>query len=208
MNPEQKKEILNNANSKCRKCGYYSPLGEGIEINKNFNVVLCNICNTFAPETLEKFNQYVDEKVEWQNLDTFRNSGVNRSSHSVHKNGMIAKSKEGMLMARPAFGYDVKNGQLVVNQETSETVREIFKSFLAGTSLNQIAKRYGISVNGIKKILKNFTYIGKMKFASQISQGNHKAIISPELFNQVQQRFEELAKKRTIEPDSQVESTN
>ena len=60
--------------------------------------------------------------------------------------------------------------------------------------MNQISKQYGLSVNGIKKILKNFTYIGKVKFNSQISQGSHKPLISAELFNRVQQKFEDKGK--------------
>jgi site-specific DNA recombinase len=195
MNAEQKKIILEKADSKCKKCSYYSPLGEGLEINKNFKEVLCSICNTFAPDDENKFNQYLNEKIDWQILETFRNSGTNKASHSPHKKGMIDKAKNGMLMARPAYGYDVKKGQLVINPETSEHVRDIFKLFMEDMSLNQISKNYGISVNGIKKILKNFTYIGKVKFDRQISQGSHKSIISSEIFNQVQRKFDEKEKK-------------
>lgn len=198
MNEEQKRGILEKAEFRCNKCGFYSPMGKGLEINPDFNIVLCNVCSIFAPGEVEKFDHYVQEKLEWQNLETFRNSGMNRASHSPHKNSMIAKSKQGMLMARPAFGYDVKKGQLIVNPETSETVRDIFKSFLAGTSLNQISKRFGISLNGIKKILKNFTYLGKIKFDNQILQGNHAPIISSDIFNQAQSCFEEIYKKRKI----------
>jgi hypothetical protein len=57
-------------------------------------------------------------------------------------------------------------------------------------SLNKIAQLHNMSVNGIKKILKNFTYIGKIKFDNQILQGNHPAIIPTELFNDVQRKFE------------------
>jgi len=61
-------------------------------------------------------------------------------------------------------------------------------------SLNKLAKKYNFSVNGIKKILKNFTYIGKVKFSGQIIDGEHEPIISPTLFNKVQNKLEE--KKR------------
>jgi site-specific DNA recombinase len=93
-------------------------------------------------------------------------------------------------MARPPFGYKVKNGELIVHDEDSENVRLIFQEFADGKSLNQLAKTYNLSVNGIKKILKNFSYLGKIKFDNQIHQGSHKSIISPELFNRVQSRFE------------------
>ena len=38
-------------------------------------------------------------------------------------------------------------------------------------------------------------HIGKVKFDSQIMQGNHQPIIQSELFNSVQQRFENLGKR-------------
>lgn len=194
MEEALKKQLFEQSGFKCKKCNYYSPLGSGLEVNTRFNCVLCSVCNTFAPQELAKFNQYVNEKIGWQELDTFRKFGTNRGSHLPHKNGMIFKAKEGMLMARPAFGYDVVDGKLIINSENSEVVREIFNLFLEGLSLNQISKRYNISVNGIKKILKNFTYIGKIKFNSQIHQGNHQSIISPELFNKVQLRFDNKVK--------------
>ena len=103
---------------------------------------------------------------------------------------MIERSKQGLLVARPPFGYKVENGNLVIDNENSENVRLIFKEFSAGKSLNQISQVYGISVNGLKKILKNFTYLGKIKFNGQIVQGKHSPLISSELFNEVQARFE------------------
>jgi DNA invertase Pin-like site-specific DNA recombinase len=111
---------------------------------------------------------------------------------------MLEKSKQGKIVARPPFGYKMENGNLIEDMENSENVRLIFKEFAEGNSLNQIAKTYGISVNGIKKILKNFAYLGKVKFDSQISQGTHKPLISAELFNRVQAKFEASGKNREI----------
>lgn len=190
LNSEQKKILLEKAGFKCAKCGYYSPLGQGLEINQENYCVLCTICNTFAPEYSENFKRYIEEKLEWQFLETFRNSGMNRASHSPHKLGMLKKSREGKIVARPPFGYIVKNGELLVDEENSENIRLIFQEFAEGKSLNQISKQYNLSVNGIKKILKNFTYLGKIKFNNQISQGTHRPLITAELFNRVQQKFE------------------
>jgi len=190
LNEDQKKILLENSGFKCAKCNFYSPLGDCLDINKDHNVVLCNICNTFAPEDEGKFREYITQKLEWQNLETFRNSGMNRASHNPHKQGMIEKSKQGKIVARPPFGYKVENGELIEDIENSENVRLIFKEFAEGKSMNQIAKTYGISVNGIKKILKNFSYLGKVKFNNEISQGIHRPLISAELFNRVQQMFE------------------
>jgi transcription elongation factor Elf1 len=190
MNEEQKKELMKNSGFKCKKCGYYSPVESELELNKNFNVVLCLVCNTFAPADKETFDKYIQEQIDWQSLESFRNSGMNRASHSPHKRGMMEKSREGKLVTRPPFGYSVKKGELIEDMENSENVRLIFKEFADGKSLNQISKTYGLSVNGVKKILKNFTYLGKVKFDNQISQGSHKPLISAELFNRVQQMFE------------------
>lgn len=195
MNTEQQKELLKNSNFKCMKCGYYSPLGDGLEINKQHNAVLCSICNTFSPSEKEDFQKYLKETLEWQHLESFRRFGANKASHSNQKQGMLIKSKQGKLMARPPFGYNVVDGSLIANED-AENVRLIFNEFSAGKSLNQISQIYGISVNGIKKILKNFAYLGKIKFAGNIVQGTHSSLIPAELFNRVQSRFEFLSKKK------------
>jgi len=80
----------------------------------------------------------------------------------------------------------------IIPAENADEVRQIFEAFLEGSSMNAIARLHKMSVNGIKKILKNFTYIGKVKFDNQILQGKHQPIISTELFNSVQERFEDL----------------
>lgn len=192
---EQKQETLKKHSFKCKKCSYYSPLGEGLSIIKGFDAVLCSICNSFAPSDSEDFKKYLEETVEWQNLETFRRFGANKISHSSQKQGMIQGSHEGKLMSRPPFGYKVKNGNLLPHEEDSENVRLIFEEFSKGKSLNQISKTYNISVNGIKKILKNFAYLGKVNFNNQISQGSHKPLISAELFNDVQRKFESKKKE-------------
>ncbi len=198
MNPDQQKIIFEQAGFKCQKCGYYSPLGEGLEINKEHSAVLCSICNAFSPSNKTGFEKYLAEKLQWQTLETFRNSGANKASHSPHKQGMLEKYEQGKLMARPPYGYKVIDGNLIVDDESSENIKLIFEEFANSKSLNQISKNYGMSVNGIKKILKNFTYLGKIKFAGNITQGSHQPLISSELFNRVQKKFEDLAKRKSL----------
>jgi len=195
MNEEYKKDLLKKVNFKCQKCGYYSPLGEGLEIAKGFDAILCEICANFAPDEKDDFLKYLSETLEWQHLETFRRFGANRLSKNKQKKGMVEKSKNGKLMARPPFGYKVIEGNLIPDEENAENVRLIFEEFSNGKSLNQISQIYGISVNGIKKILKNFTYLGKIKFNNQISQGSHKPLITAELFNRVQQIFDKKNKE-------------
>lgn len=196
MGTEQKKTYLEKSGFKCQKCGYYSPLGESLEAAGEF--VLCPVCFRFAPpiNNAPLLKRYVLEKIDGSLLETFRK--FNQTRKNSMKQGMIASARKGRIVSRPAFGYKMENG-LLVPAGNKDMVREIFEAFADGASLNQIARAKSLSVNGIKKILKNFTYIGKVKFDSQILQGNHEPIILPELFNRVQKRFDKLQGKKSIE---------
>lgn len=111
------------------------------------------------------------------------------------KRGMERKALEGKSVSRPPFGYLYSNGLLVFSED-SKKVLEIFEEFLKeGVTFASLAKKYGFSINGIKKILSNFSYIGKVKFNGQIHTGNHQAIISSTLFNKVQDKLERIKKE-------------
>ena len=111
------------------------------------------------------------------------------------KEGMINKASKGNLMSRAPFGYDIQEGKLVPAQNFRE-VEEIFEEFLnTNISLTQLANKHHFSVNGLKKILKNFTYIGKIKFNNEMHQGTHQPMISSTLFNHVQDKLERLGIK-------------
>ena len=113
----------------------------------------------------------------------------------TQKKGMIKKAVNGKLMSRVPFGYALENKTLIPAENFQE-VEEIFSEFLNGeASLRKISEKHKLSVNGLKKILKNFTYIGKIKFNNQIYNGEHKPIISTTLFNHVQNKMEKLGIK-------------
>lgn len=110
--------------------------------------------------------------------------------------GMIRKAEKGRVMSRAPFGYKIKEGKLILSEEHKK-VEELFLKFKnSEISLNQLSKNYGFSINGLKKILTNFTYLGKIKFGGQIYQGDHKPLLSPILFNQVQDKLERLGIKK------------
>ena len=111
------------------------------------------------------------------------------------KQGMIKAATKGNLMSRAPFGYKIEDKKLVPAENFRE-VEEIFEEFLREKiSLNKLAEKHKLSVNGLKKILKNFTYIGKIKFNNQIYPGNHAALVSSTLFNHVQNKIERLGIK-------------
>jgi site-specific DNA recombinase len=112
------------------------------------------------------------------------------------KKAMMIKASKGKIMSRAPFGYNLEKGNLVPAQNFRE-IEEIFEEFLANKiSLNLLSKKHNLSVNGLKKILSNFTYIGKVKFNNQIHEGIHNPIISSTLFNHVQNKLEKLNKKQ------------
>ena len=118
-----------------------------------------------------------------------------RAIKANQKEGMIKKAAVGSPMSRAPFGYVLVDGVLTPAENFNE-IEEIFEEFLhEDLSLRQLSEKHGLSVNGLKKVLKNFTYIGKVKFNNQVFNGSHKPIISSTLFNHVQNKMEKLGIK-------------
>ena len=168
---------------KCKKCGYDSKNNR-----KKFDSFLCEICFSFSPDEKTVFDKYVTEKIAAAVLETFR--PYCKILKEKQKQGMIQKAAKGNLMSRVPFGYKIFEGKLIPAESFKE-IEEIFEEFLnEGKSLRNLAKKHSLSVNGLKKILKNFTYIGKIKFNNQIYDGGHQPLISTTLFNHVQNKLE------------------
>ena len=104
--------------------------------------------------------------------------------------GMGQKAKEGRFITKAPRGYSLVNKKLIMHDQEAEQVRKIFEEFLnSDISLTQLAKKHEMTTSGIKKLLKNTTYLGKVKFAGQESKGQHKPLIEEELFKSVQEKF-------------------
>jgi site-specific DNA recombinase len=111
------------------------------------------------------------------------------------KFSMLKKFNDGNLVTKPPLGYKIENKQLI-SGDHSYVVQEIYQEFLNNTiSLTQLSKKYGLSVNGLKKVLTNYTYLGKVKFDGQIIQGKHQPLLSSTLFNQVQNKLKTVLKQ-------------
>ena len=132
-------------------------------------------------EKLRKENEQLKKKLE--DLESLK---------ANQKKGMVKKARQGKVMSRAPFGYKIENKKLIPAQHYEE-VEEIFEEFLNGNlSLRKVAEKHKLSVNGLKKILRNFTYIGKIKFDDEIYEAKHQQIISSSLFNHVQNKLENL----------------
>jgi hypothetical protein len=200
-----KQEVLERDNFTCQKCGYKGDekeleihhvklkVNEGEEKSENL-ITLCNICHHYAPENENDFKKYIEEKIDGNILETFRKS--QKSISNVTKKGMDKRFEEGNLVTRPPLGYKVIDKKLVIDEDKKLLIQEIFQTFLNETiSLNKLSKKYNLSVNGLKKVLKNFTYVGKIKFGGQVLEGKHAPLISNELFIKVQKKLEEIERK-------------
>jgi site-specific DNA recombinase len=106
------------------------------------------------------------------------------------KFGMERKAKEGGFKTKAPQGYKLVDKQLLINENEVENVKKIFNEFLNNEiSLTQLGKRFGMTTTGIKKLLQNTTYLGKVRFANKESDGNHSPIIDKQLFEQVQSKL-------------------
>ena len=173
---------------KCGKCGYDSK-----DNKKKNKIFLCLVCYSFSPDGEDDFKEYINEKIDSSVLEPFRKYSI--SSGERQKKGMVKKAIKGKIMSRAPFGYKIKEGKLDPAENYKE-VEEIFEEFLSKDfSLRQLAEKHKLSVNGLKKILRNFTYIGKIKFNNEIYESEHKPLISLTLFNHVQNKLEKLGIK-------------
>ncbi|VVB80206.1 Uncharacterised protein [uncultured archaeon] len=173
----------------CYKCGISDAN------NEKFGVKLCSFCYAFAPEKIKEFQSYKEEKVDFHLIDTYRKNFSPNGERQ--KRGMSEKASLGKVMSRAPLGYKLVGGTLVLDKEKSLEVREIFDEFLSEEKpkLNHIAEKHNLSINGLKKVLKNFSYLGKVKFNNQIHQGEHSPIVSSTIFNHTQDKLRNLGIK-------------
>jgi len=106
------------------------------------------------------------------------------------KFGMERKAKEGGFITKAPKGYILVNKELIIKDQEADQVRKIFEEFLnSDISLTQLAKKHDMTTAGIKKLLKNTTYLGKVKFAGHEIKGQHKPLLEEELFKSVQEKI-------------------
>ena len=136
----------------------------------------------------------------------------------------IAASKaKGLWMGGTIpLGYDIADRHLVVNEKEAEVVQQIFQKYSEIQNMQSVAewlngqglhtkkwiakhskREHGgepFQKSGIQRILTNPVYVGKITHYAQnkIYNGVHKAIISQELWEQVQ----EIVRRRIKDPQA------
>lgn len=194
--------VFERDNFTCQKCNFKDDSKDELEIHhiipqveggtdeiENL-ITLCSICHKHAPDSGDKFKKYIQEKINGNFLNTFRKSDYSVSKRT--KKGMSNKFKRGKHLSKPPKGYKIVD-KLLVPAENSDEIQKIFQAFIdSDTSLTQLAKKYSITATGMKKLLRNITYLGKVKFDNEILEGTHKPILDVTLFNKVQDKIKRL----------------
>jgi site-specific DNA recombinase len=128
---------------------------------------------------------------------------------------IAASKRKGMFMGGvPPLGYRVENRQLIVDEKSAALAKYIFERYLAlGSTLDLGAelKEKGIrspdriSEKGLKyegavfsrgaihQILTNPVYVGKIRHKDVMYDGQHKGIISADMWNEVQEKLQSSA---------------
>ena len=116
--------------------------------------------------------------------------------------GKEARAKKGLYHGAgySPFGYDYKDGQLIINHRESAIVKEIFNRYLNGHNFFKIARELTIeglapksglwNAQTIQNILNSKTYIGYIRHKDQWIPGQHSPILDNDIFEAVQDRLE------------------
>lgn len=131
------------------------------------------------------------------------------------KKGMTEKALRGELQSTPSFGYRVENHMLVPHETEAPIIREIFRRFLSGEGVLNIAKWCNaqgyVTHRGnafenrtVEYILRNPVYVGKLRWNPTgrtrrdyrdpgilIADSKHTPLIDMDVWDAVQKRLDE-----------------
>ncbi len=156
------------------------------------------------------FGSLIERIIEW--MDEYYL--INLSGEVTR--GMTEKAERGEPQSSPAFGYDIKDNKLIPNEKEAPIVQFIYEKYASGElEMINIAKylnEHHFTTKRGKRwenrtiwyVLTNPVYIGKIRWTpngkltreeiydntkSIITNGNHQAIISEELYNKARERL-------------------
>jgi len=95
------------------------------------------------------------------------------------------KISSGEVLNRAPLGYTYRNGKLIVKNEDAAKVKEIFEMWAAGIHYKTIAEKFELPISTLYEIIKNPTYLGKVKYRGKLYPGTHKSIIEIDIFNKI-----------------------
>lgn len=142
------------------------------------------------------------------------------------KRGMTEKVSRGEAVTAPSFGYNIKNGQYIPDEETAPVIKKIFTDYLNGVGMRRIAQTINDSGYRTKRgnrfenrtiqyILNNPVYIGKIRWTPTgknkrnfdnpdtiIINGSHEPLVDIETWNKVQEKLKSAPKTKYMRQES------
>ncbi len=124
------------------------------------------------------------------------------------RRGMAEKRSRGEPVSAPPLGYRMRQGHFVPDPEHAKTVRMIFRMFLDGESASGIARRLDaiglrtkrgnpFETRSVLYLLRNPVYMGYIGDTKA-----HEALVAPEDFRRVQERFARVSRRGRHEAPS------
>ncbi len=114
--------------------------------------------------------------------------------------GMVERVRQGYWMGggKLPFGYDYdRNGGILIPNRDGETVKEMYRLYLAGWSAGAIASLYGFSSDKlVTQILKRRLNTGVIEYKGEVYPGRHEPLVSEETFA----RTMRLMRERSFQP--------
>ncbi len=123
--------------------------------------------------------------------------------------GKVGRAKTGKAMnwSNPPFGYiyDEENDAYKTDKLKAQIVKDIYKDYLSGTSINKIVNKLNATghigkpapwhISSLRAVLANETYTGVTVWRGNIYAGSHEAIISKDTFDKTQK---ELSRRQRL----------
>lgn len=81
-------------------------------------------------------------------------------------------------MGHTPYGYQIENGQAVVDKTAAATIRELYKNYLSGMALSDAAKKSGLNTyhGTAKRIMLNKHYLGDNFYPAIIDKATFDAV--------------------------------
>jgi site-specific DNA recombinase len=98
------------------------------------------------------------------------------------------KIKFGEALYRAPLGYVYQNKKLIPDPENAQKVKEIFEMWAEGIDYKEISKKFNLPTSTLYQIIKNITYLGKIKYKGKTYKGTHKPLIEENLFNKANKK--------------------
>jgi len=142
--------------------------------------------------TLKKFREQDYPKL-CAFLDAIRKEGLlEKSSLKERKKkaleSRIREAEKGHYYGPPVFGYSIRYGRLVENENLKRAER-VLRGLLAGKRPMEVARENDLSLNQVYRIRRNRVYMGEFVFLGKIYRGSWKQLITAEEWNEIQRKI-------------------